>query len=295
MTRLLAVTLLAFATSACLSGVDASGIDGGASGDAGIVRDGGGADAGPGTDGGSVDGGVTDGGGGVDGGGVDGGAQCTPGATRCNGPRVETCSAGTFLAPADCTGDSVCRQGSCVPVASCAQASPACCAFSSDCAPLQSLYGCPECRPVVDQTSCLAGVCESKTPTSVDIHVVADATGLPAATRIAIRSAVVTVYRGVTSDGRLVTCPWLLPPNPPGPHDAKDPTLNAVYSEDMDFVFSSGSDVFKATLNGVPQGSEEAIVFSVYDQTAGNGTRVGRGCIDMLAPTSTNRYTLTLK
>ena len=328
MVRLAAVSLLVLATAACLGpGVDGARVDGG-----GTVADGGGGgtDGGTRTDGGTdggtrTDGGaLTDGGAGggtVSDGGLDGGpggtsdagsgggssdagafgdagggsGPCAAGETRCNGPRLQTCSGGTFAAPVDCPTDQVCRGTGCVAVATCAGDTPPCCATSADCGTLSNFFSCPECRPAADGPSCLAGVCESAPPPQIDFGLIADATGLPGSARVAVRSAAITVYRGITADGRLVSCPMLLPASGTGPHDAQDPTLDAVYSRYANFQFSTGSDVFQVGLYSVPQGSMEAVVFSVYDGTGGTGTLLGRGRLDTLAPTAGGKYTLTLK
>ena len=300
MIRIAAVSLLVLATAACLGpAVDGSRVDGGGTltdgGSGGGTLTDGGSGGGTLTDGGS-DGGTSDAGAFADAGTFgDGGTACTAGETRCNGPRLQTCSGGTFAAPVDCPADAVCRGTGCTPVSSCAQDTPPCCATSADCGTLSDFFSCPECRPVADGRSCIAGVCESAPPSQIDFGLSADATALPGTARVAVRSAAITVYRGVTADGRLVSCAMLLPATGTGPHDAQDPTLDAVYSRSANFQFSTGSDVFNVGLYSVPQGSREAVVFSVYDGTGGTGTLLGRGCVDALAPTAGGQYTLTLQ
>ncbi|RMG20394.1 MAG: hypothetical protein D6729_02935 [Deltaproteobacteria bacterium] len=290
--------LLLSAGLAALACAPAGG-GGDAGSDGGALPDGGG-------DGGPGDGGTADGG---DDGGSDAGCSdpaclpcaqggtfcpgtqvchmgacvdpCTPGETRCDGPRVQTCESDgvSWSASARCGDDSLCRGNGCIAVASCQDEVPPCCALPRDCGTLSTPFTCPECRTVVRGGYCLAGACTPEPATRHDVYLLADATALSPSAQQAVVSGVVTVYRSPAADGRPATCAVLLG-GTPSPHDAKDPAFDAVISRPYNFSFGAGNNVYRALVQGIPEGSDQTVVLSVFDGAGGAGTRLGRGCID---------------
>ncbi|MDF1563943.1 MAG: hypothetical protein P1V51_12920 [Deltaproteobacteria bacterium] len=244
----------------------------------------------PGGDGGSPDA-TSDGGppadGGLDGGGEDGGVdggedggcpgcgECTPEATRCEGPRLATCDTLGRWLPAETCAGGLCRQDTCVAVSTCEAEQPACCALPEDCGLLEWRFTCAECRPVDAEADCLSGLCAARTLTTVDLTLRASARDLLPATRLAVRSGVMTLYRAESSDGRSVDCALI----EGGAHDAQDPTLNVVHSRYLDYQAGTGNDLYDANIRGLPHEPALTVVLTVYDDYQGRGSALARACL----------------
>ena len=171
----------------------------------------------------------------------------------------------------------------------CADADPPCCVTSWDCGSENNMVrkqDCPECRFVAEEAYCIAGRCEPESATRVGFNVYADADGLAPAEADAVKSAVITVYRGIDSIGDAVDCARILAPGDGGMslHNAASPYLVATVSRAFSVSRATGRDVFGTFLSPVPTGPDQILVFTVYDEAGGLGNALGRGCLDGLDP-----------
>jgi hypothetical protein len=121
---------------------------------------------------------------------------------------------------------------------------------------------------------CLAGVCVARTTATVDFVLRASAAELDPVRRAAIHSAVLTLYRGMSADGRRVTCPLLLS----GAHDRRDEALNVVHSRAFNYQSGTGNDLYDARLRAIPAEPDQSLVLTVYDGYDGEGAAVARAC-----------------
>ncbi|RMG12298.1 MAG: hypothetical protein D6729_16755 [Deltaproteobacteria bacterium] len=225
---------------------------------------------------------------------VDGGCVtrvCTPGSLGCDGARIRRCADDGmgWEDPRWCGTDTVCFEGQCMLPYRCADADPPCCVSSWDCGSADNMVrkqACPECRFIAEEAYCSGGRCEPEPTLRVGFNVYADADGLAPAEADAVQSAVITVYRGIDAVGDTVDCARLLTPDETGtsPHERQAPWLTATVSRALSVSRTTGRDVFGAYLSPVPVGSGQVLVFTVYDEAAGGGAALGRGCLEDLDP-----------
>lgn len=221
---------------------------------------------------------------------------CVAGSTRCSGVKVETCGADRlWSAEQSCALGTLCTADECSAPSACAAQVPACCALPEDCGTLSTPFTCQECRSIVRNEFCIAGACEDELAVRVDFTLRADASALDGAVRLAIESGMVTIYRGISSDGTAVTCRWVLDDaSGPSPHDAQDPRLNATLSRYFNYTGGTGNDIFDALLLGIPQGPGQTIVLTMYDRNQGRGFSLARGCVENVEPVMGQLVLLTL-